>query len=199
MKILALSDVHGDQHAMKEAAERASQENVDLVIFAGDLADEETGSVEGLIGPFKEKGLDIGIMPGNHDNMATMQFLIDHYNVKNLHGYVLRKGDVGIFGCGYANIGPHTLDEDDVLKTLKKGHDQIKDAKKKVMVTHCHPEGSIFGLGAFPGSEAVKFALEQFQPDVHLCGHIHETAGIEEKIGKTRVVNVGKHGKIIEI
>ena len=199
MKILALSDIHGDQHLAKELAKKASQEKVDLVVFAGDLANEETGSVEGLIGPFKEKGLEIAIMPGNHDNMATMNFLIEHYKIKNLHGYVLKKDDIGIFGCGYANVGPNFLDEESVWKTLEQGHHQIKDFKKKIMITHTHPHGSKLGLGMFPGSEAVRLALEKFQPDIHLCGHIHETHGIEEVIGKTKVINVGRKGKIIEL
>lgn len=32
-----------------------------------------------------------------------------------------------------------------------------------------------------------------------LSGHIHEAEGLSEKIGKTKVFNVGKKGKVIEI
>jgi Icc-related predicted phosphoesterase len=32
-----------------------------------------------------------------------------------------------------------------------------------------------------------------------LHGHIHEAAGFEEQIGKTKVINVGKEGKILEL
>jgi Icc-related predicted phosphoesterase len=32
-----------------------------------------------------------------------------------------------------------------------------------------------------------------------ICSHIHEAAGIEEKLGKTKVINVGTEGKIIEV
>ena len=42
-------------------------------------------------------------------------------------------------------------------------------------------------------------AIEEFKPEIHICGHIHETHGIEEKIGSTTVINVGKTGKIIEL
>ena len=66
------------------------------------------------------------------------------------------------------------------------------------MVTHTHPENSILGLGMFPGSGGIRKAIDELKPDLHLCGHIHETEGIEEKIGTTRVINVGKKGKIIE-
>ena len=37
------------------------------------------------------------------------------------------------------------------------------------------------------------------QPDLFLQAHIHEAEGIEEKIGKTRVINVGRRGTVIDI
>ena len=198
MKILALSDIHGDKHLAKEMAERAEKENVELVLLAGDLISDE-GSVEGLVGPFRAKGLEVGLIPGNWEGMAEIGFLVEKYGAKNMHGYVFKKGDVGIFGCGYGNIGPHQLNEKDVFNTLKKAHSSLTDVKKKIMLTHTQPEGSVIGLGVFPGSEGVRKAIDELQPDMHLCGHIHESAGIEEVIGKTRVINVGKKGKIIEL
>ncbi len=46
MKILALSDVHGDRTFIKQMAEKGAKEKVDLVILAGDLVGYE-GSVDG--------------------------------------------------------------------------------------------------------------------------------------------------------
>lgn len=198
MKILALSDIHGDKGLAKEMAVLGEKEQVDLVILAGDLVGHE-GGVEGLVGPFKKKGLEVAVIPGNHEGMAEIGFLVDKYGAKNLHGYVLRKGDVGIFGCGYGDVGPHTLSNKDTFNTLRNTHNQLRDMKKKIMVTHVQPDKSIIGLGVFPGNSGVRKAIEEFQPDVHICGHIHETHGIEEVIGKTRVINVGKKGKIIEL
>ncbi|MBI4983431.1 metallophosphoesterase [Candidatus Woesearchaeota archaeon] len=198
MKILALSDVHGDKHLIREMAEKAAKNKVDLVLLVGDFIGSD-GSVEGLVGPFKARGIEVGVLPGNHEGLADVGFLVEKYGVKNLHGYVLKKGDVGIFGCGYGNIGLHQLDEQSIFDTLKKGHDFLRDAKKKIMITHMHPEDSLIGLGVFPGSEGIKKALEEFKPDIHLCGHVHESEGIEEVIDKTRVINVGRKGKIIEI
>ncbi len=199
MKILALSDIHGDLNFIQEMANLGNKEKVDLVILAGDLVHENNKSVEGLIGPFKAKGLEVAVLPGNHEGLAEIGFLVDMYGVKNLHGYVIKKGNVGIFGCGYANVGPHFLDEKSIFSTLKKTHGLLGGVEKKIMVTHVHPSQSILGLNMFPGSPSVKKALEEFKPDIHICGHIHETQGIEEKVGNTRVINVGKSGKIIEI
>lgn len=199
MKILALSDVHGDRAFIKRMAELGAKEKVDLVILAGDLVDHHK-NVEGLVGPFKAKGLEVGVLPGNHEGMAEIGFMVEQYGAKNLHGYVWKKGDVGIFGCGYGDIGIHQLTEEEFFGTLKNAHDVLGEVKKKIMVTHVQPSESILGLhNPGWGSSGVRKAIEQFQPDLHICGHIHETHGIEDKIGKTRVVNVGKTGKIFEI
>jgi uncharacterized protein len=198
MKILALSDVHGDKAFIKEMAEKGAKEKVDLVILAGDMLNFDRME-SGMVGPFREKGLEVAVIPGNHEGMAEIGFLEEKYGAKNLHGYVIQKGDVGIFGCGYADVGMHQLNEKQFFSTLKKAHDSLKGVKKKVMVTHVQPSDSILGLGMFPGSTGVRKAIEEFKPDIHICGHIHETHGIEEKIGNTRVINVGKTGKIIEI
>lgn len=198
MKILAVSDVHGDRDFIREMAEKGAEEKVELVILAGDLVDHH-GNVEGLIGPFKEKGLEVAIIPGNHEGLAEVSFLTRKYKIKSLHGYTIKIGDVGIFGCGYADVGIHQLSEEEFFQTLKKAHDSLKDVRKKLMVTHVQPSDSIIGLGIFPGSTGVRKAIEEFKPDLHICGHVHETHGIEEVIGSTRVINVGKTGRIIEI
>ena len=198
MKILALSDIHGDRDFVRKMAEKGAKEKVDLVLINGDFTGFD-GSVEGLIGPFKEKGLEVGILPGNHEGLAETGFLVEKYGIKNLHGYVFKKGDIGIFGCGYGDIGIHQLTEEDFFKTLKKGHDNLKGIKKKIMVTHVQPSESMIGMGVWRGSTGVRKAVEELQPDLHLCGHVHETEGIEEVIGKTKVINVGKRGRIIEV
>ncbi|MBI2572894.1 metallophosphoesterase [Candidatus Woesearchaeota archaeon] len=197
MKILALSDIHGDRKFMQKMAQKGADEHVDLVILAGDLADHK-GNVEGLVGPFKEKGLEVAVLPGNHEGMSEIGFIIDKYGAKNLHGYTIQKGDVGIFGCGYGDIGVHQLTDEEFFKTLKDARSKLHDVKKTIMVTHVQPSDTMISF-IFPGSSGVRKALEEFQPDIHICGHIHETHGIEEMVGKTKVINVGKTGKIIEL
>jgi len=53
------------------------------------------------------------------------------------------------------------------------------------------------GTKSFAGS--IRKAVDKIQPDVLICCHIHEAEGIEEKIGKTKVLNVGKMGHILNI
>jgi Icc-related predicted phosphoesterase len=200
MKILAAGDIHGDTGLAKKLAEQAEKEKVDLVILCGDLTMAER-STEGIIGPFVKKGKKVILIPGNHETIATADFLAELYDVVNLHGYSIKCGDIGLFGCGGANIGLFQLSENEIFSALKKGFDNIKNYKKKIMITHVHPSESVMEKFTefFPGSKGIRKAIDEFKPDILLCSHVHEAEGIEEKIGKTKVINVGKAGKIIEI
>lgn len=197
LRILAAADLHGDSKATKKLAERAEKEKVDLIVLCGDL----TGFVDtkGLIKPFKDRNQKVLILPGNWDSIATTDFLAQFYGVKNIHGYSATYEDVGFFGAGGADIGPFPTSERELSKTLDRAHKGLKNVTKKVMLTHMHPAGSKSEFSGITGSKAIREAVLKFKPDILLHGHIHEAVGLEELIGKTRVINVGKYGKIIEV
>jgi len=198
LKILAVSDIHGDSKLVKKLAEKAEKEKVDLVILCGDI----TGFVEtkNIINPFKEKNKRVLIVPGNWDSFATTDFLASIYGVRNIHGYSVQYENIGFFGAGGAEgPGPGRISEKEIFETLKKAHEGIKNIEKKIMVTHMHPSPSLSEFSGIKGSDAITKAIKKFKPDILLHGHIHEASGIEEKIGNTRIINVGREGKIIEI
>ncbi len=197
-KILAIGDIHRDTSLIKKLAEKAKKEEVDLVILAGDLTMAEE-STENLIGPFVKAKKQVFLIPGNHESPATIDFLAKMYKVKNIHGYGFIENDIGIFGAGTANIGIYQISDKNIFKLLKKGHEEIKNAKKKIMVTHIHPIGSKTEMFGVEGSKAVRDAIEKFHPDILIHSHIHEAGGIEEKIEKTHVVNVSRKEKIFEV
>ena len=200
LKILAAGDIHGDQNLAERLAEQAEKEKCDLVILCGDLTMNEM-STANIIGPFKKRHEKVLIIPGNHETVATADFLAEMYGVRNLHGYSVTYGDVGLFGAGGANIGLFQLEEKELYDLLKKGYDKIKHINKKIMVTHVHPSGTKMErlTDIFPGSTGIRKAIDKFKPTIMLCSHVHEAEGIEEKIGDTRVINVGRKGKIIEL
>jgi len=195
-KILAASDVHGDTDATKKLAEKAVRENVDLVVLAGDIS----GFVEtdNLLKPFVDKNKKVVFVPGNWDSSGTMEFLSKLYGMKNVGKHYVKYGDVGIFGVGSPD-GQLNLNEKKAFDKLKKDFDKIKDLEKKIMVSHIHAADTKAEFSGIKGSSGVRKAIEEFQPDVFLAGHIHEAEGLSEKIGKTRVFNVGEKGEVIEI
>lgn len=195
--VLAFGDLHGDRQKAKELAEKAKKENVDLVLICGDFTNNDD-DVSNLLGLFEQKVL---IIPGNHESKATVNFLSELYKFKNLHGYYYNFNDLGFFGCGAANVGLFQMKEDEIFSTLKKGFSGVKECKKKIMVSHNHPSESMMERFSrfVPGSKGIKKALDVFEPDILFCCHVHEAHGIEENIGKTRVINVGKDGKILDL
>lgn len=199
VKILAAGDIHQDTKQTEKLAKLAEKENVDLVVLAGDLTFAES-SIENIIGPFTKIGKKVLLIPGNHETIATADFLAELYpNVTNIHGYAFKFGEVGIFGCGGADMGITIFSDKEIFETLRKGYERLKNARKKIMVTHMHAAGTKAEFSGFPGSIGIKKAIETFKPDVFISAHIHEAEGIEEKIGKTKVVQVGKKGRIIEV
>ncbi len=200
MKIFAAGDIHGNSKLAEELAEKASQYNADLVVLCGDLTMAEN-STKNIIGPFLKRNLRVIFVPGNHESLATADFLAELYNVLNLHGKYYLRYDIGFFGCGGANIGLTVLPEEEIFETLKQGFYKVRKARKKIMVTHVHPAGTLMEkfTTIFSGSEGVRKAIENFSPDIVLCSHVHEAEGLEEMVGKTKVINVGRKGKLIEI
>ena len=198
LRILAAADTHGDSRVIKKLANKAEKEKVDMVVLCGDI----TGFVEtkNIIKPFKDRNQKVLILPGNWDSVATVDFLAEIYGVKNIHGYSIKFEDVGFFGAGGAEgPGPSRASERELWQTIKKAHDGLNGIEKKIMVTHTHPSGSLSEFSGVKGSKAITKAIKQFKPAVLIHGHIHEAAGAEEMIDKTRVINVGREGKIIEI
>jgi len=198
LKILAVGDIHGDTGLVKKLAQKAKDEDVDLVILAGDLTNFEE-STDNLIGPFLKVNKEVLIIPGNHELPSTIDFLTEMYpNAKSIHGYSLIKKGVGIFGAGGGDV-VLTIPDKEIFELLKKGHKYIENQKKKIMVTHMHPHGSKSEFSGFEGSKAVAKAIKKFKPDVLINAHIHEARGAEEKIGKTRVMNVARKAKVFEV
>lgn len=198
-KILAAADLHGDSKLVKKLAEKADKENVDLVILCGDIL----GHVEtkNIIKPFKDKNKKVLIIPGNWDSFATTDFLASLYEVRNIHGYSVKYDKIGFFGAGGAENapGPGRVTEKEMFDALKKANENLKGIEKKIMITHMHPAHSLSEFSGIPGSKAIEKAIKQFKPSILLHGHIHEASGMEQLIGKTRVINVARKGKIIEI
>ncbi len=198
VRIFAAGDFHGDKTTAKALAQRAIDENADLIILNGDIVEED--DTEGVMYHFMKVGKPVFLVPGNHDWHAT-DFLAAQYKAVNLHGKSSQHGNVAIFGCGGTNIGMNMLTEKEIYDTIKYTHKAVSTAQKKLLVTHIHPAGTVMeSFSQFvKGSVGLRKAIEMTKPDIVVCGHVHEAEGIEEKIGDTLVINVGKKGKLIEL
>ena len=55
------------------------------------------------------------------------------------------------------------------------------------------------GPGRHFGSVSVKQFIDAHQPAYFFCGHVHEAEGVQERLGSTLCVNLGKKGYLLEL
>ncbi len=201
MKILAAADIHGDLSLVDKLVMKAKSEAVDSVILAGDLFKNNQEPFE-VVGRFSSLNIPVFLIPGNHEALSTVDFVAKIYGAVNLHGYAVKTDNIGFFGVSAVNIGPFIHDSESRMEALlKKSFEYIKDVDKKILVTHIPPSNSVIEKFSpfVSGSKIVEKVIRELQPDIAISGHIHEASGIEEKIGKTKVINVSRTGKIINL
>ena len=193
LRILAAADLHGSLDIAKKLSMKAKRNKVDLVVLAGDIYGYSEGE-EGILGPFEKAGQKVVFVPGNCDFDEECAML--EREGKNIHNYYVTYGGVGIAGIGSPNWKLSLDDED--LAGIKKNFEKMKPAKR-ILVSHLHAQGTAAEFSGIPGEKVLRKAVKDFKPDLLISAHIHEAEGIEDKIGKTRVVQVGRRGKIIEV
>ena len=204
MKILAATDIHGDIKLMKKLSKKAKENKVDAIILCGDLTLFEN-NIDGLFEPFLREGLkNIYFVPGNHETEATADFWAKVYApyVKNIHKKSIKTKDskIGLIGLGGANIGLFSENEEKVLENILNADKELNNVEKKILVVHDAPFGTKLDfIGEHVGNKGIRIAIEKIKPDLVLCGHIHETFNLDDEINTTKIINVGREGKIIEL
>src|SRR6056297_2157457 len=143
MKVLAISDIHGDRSLAKKVAKKAKKEKVDLIVLAGDITWLEE-PIKNVIKPFADLGKEILILPGNHETNDTIKELKTVYpSLINLDQEPFQKNNIGFFGAGYGfESGPFSTNEKMLKDKLIDSQKRIKDLQKKVLITHSHHKGS---------------------------------------------------------
>jgi putative phosphoesterase len=198
LRILAAGDLHGSERIAKTLAEKAKKEKVDLVVLAGDLHGSLLGSGEVIL-PFKKAKQKVVFVPGNWDSSLEVDILRYEHGIKNLDAYYVSYNGVDIVGFGNPDFDLFPS-KSAVFRKLNKNFERIKTKSgKKILVSHLHAAGTKAEKFGFEGNQGLREVVEKFQPDVLISAHIHEAEGIEDLIGKTKVFQVGRKGKIIDV
>ena len=193
VKILAAADLHGSYDIAKKLAVKAVENDVDLVVLAGDLHGMKEGKGE-ILNPFLERKKRVLFVPGNWDSSKEHEVLKS--KAKSIDNYYVTYDGVAFAGIGNSDM-KFSLSEDD-FDNVKKHFSKMK-SDKKVLVSHLHARGSKAEFSGVLGDDILRRAVDKFNPDLLVSAHIHEGEGIEERIGDTRVVQVGRRGRVLEI
>lgn len=206
MKVLAFSDLHRDLNAAASLVERSSE--ADLVVGAGDFASIHEG-LEETVGALSTIETQTVVVPGNNETEEALRAATADLSAIVLHGGGAGVGEISngeqtglwLFGLG-AGIPTTPWDWSfDLSEEEAAGRLQECPEGLDLLVLHSPPLGHCdqSGQGDHLGSRAILEAIEQKQPKVAVCGHIHESWGAESTIGETQVINLGPAGRMIEV
>lgn len=190
--------VMGDVHDRIELAASIPEiSEASCVFLSGDLTNMgKPSDAERIIAFLRDLGPEVYAQIGNMD-FPEINDLLTRQG-RNLHGQGVKLGHgVGFIGVGCSNKTPfHTPSEvQDVKlgKWLRQAYLDVRDQKHLVLISHTPPyktKTDIIRSGKHVGSLAIREFVENVQPDVFVCGHIHESVA-EDYLGSTKVINPG--------
>ena len=201
MKILAFTDIHGSLIALKKIHKKVISQRPDLLVCAGDISIFEQGIIK-MMRILNKLNKKIIIIHGNHENSSTfIKYSKIYKNVIFIHKNHIFVND--ILFLGYGGGGFSIIDKEFQKTAELKFKKIIKENKDKkiVLVTHAPPYKTRLDklVGGHCGNKSIRKFVEKNKIDLLICGHLHENFGKEDKINKTKIINPGPFGKIVEV
>lgn len=200
MRLLLFSDVHTDLEACRRLVARS--EEVDVAVCAGDLAAMRKG-LQPVVDTFSEIEVPTVLVAGNGESADELAAACDQVGWESshvLHGSGVELEGMAFWGIGggipVTPFGPWSWDfsEDEARELL------VECPEGGVLVSHSPPHGHVdTSRGEHLGSRAVFEAVEEKQPRLVVCGHIHSCWEQESTVGASRVVNAGPEGMVVEV
>jgi Icc-related predicted phosphoesterase len=194
---LIFSDVHGDVGALA----RIVAQSADVYICAGDLATFGKG-LEKCGKALESLGEKLWVLPGNHETHDDIRAFCRRFGFVDFHRRVLETNSTPWAGLGYSNITPFKTPGEYTEEEIAEALAGFGGIAGLHLVIHVPPYGTRldeYAPGKHGGSTALRAWVERQQPSYLFCGHIHETAGLSDRLGATQCINVGKEGYALEL
>lgn len=206
MRIAYVVDVHDRFAAVGTAVSPLAP--VDVLVVGGDITTFGTpDDAERALELWRPLAPRLLALAGNCDSPAIDERLVELGVSIGGRGAVV--GDVGFAGVSAAPHSPlHTpyeLPDDEIGRRGEAALSQIRHCRVRVFCPHAPPQGTVcdrLRSGEHVGSPALRALVERAQPDVVLCGHIHESRG-RGALGTSIVANPGPvaagHVALVEV
>lgn len=189
MRLLALSDLHGNYSHVESILDKAG--NFDAVLIAGDITN--FGPDEHALELLRMLTEPVLAVPGNCDNPSLLKILEEnaiclHNSLYTMHGFTF----AGLGGSNPTPFNtPFELSEKKIGEYVGKLLAGLKG--RAVLLSHAPPLNTTDRVArGNVGSEALARFLGRV--DLVVCGHIHEARGVVQ-INSTCVVNPGMASK----
>ena len=197
MKLLIFSDIHSNHKAL----EQLMATEADYYFAAGDLVNWARGLEQcGKI--MQPRGERVYVLPGNHESAPQIATFCAQFGLHNFHEQTIRIGQHHVAGLGYSSPTPFNTPGEYSEAELAERLVRFESLKPLVLICHAPPHGTALDRvrdGVHAGSRSIRDFVDRRQPDYLFCGHIHEAEGVEIALGKTKAVNVGKRGYLLEL
>jgi putative phosphoesterase len=198
MRVLALSDIHNEYTTTEKIL--SCEKEYDIVLICGDITTYGSPiEAEGAIKQFQSYGKPVLAISGNMDSPEIDDVLKRIECSINAKGIVI--DNVGFFGVSAAPISPLStpfeISEDEILQIAEAGWKDVKNTRWKVFVPHSPPYDTKLDqihTGKHVGSKSIRTFIDKRQPDIVICGHIHEARGIDI-LGTSQMINCGPAAK----
>src|SRR6266702_721050 len=141
-------------------------------------------------------GLPCLVMPGNDDPPWVRRLLDQAGWLQQAEERIVGFGPYQVLSLGYSTPtpwdSPREITEDQMRAKLTTLAEHLDPAQPTIFNLHNPPFGTAGGepVQVPVGSHAIRESIEDVQPVVALCGHIHESRATS-KLGRTLVVNPG--------
>ncbi len=191
---VVVGDIHDDTRPFAHIPELSQ---ADGIIVSGDMTNcGGVKEVERVLSVAQSYVPNIMAQIGNMDRSEVTDWLAEKDWNLHAHARELTQG-VGIFGVGasvFTPFGtPSEFPESHFAAWLDDAWKKARQWPKRVLISHNPPKDTLcdaIGGGVHVGSVAVRDFILEHQPDVCICGHIHEAKGID-RLGRTILVNPG--------
>jgi Icc-related predicted phosphoesterase len=197
VKVLVFSDIHSDARAL----ERLMAIEADYYICAGDLVN--WGRHMDAMGEIlRQRGERVYAIPGNHESDRQIAEFCGKFGLHDFHGSHFDIGEFHVAGLGYSNPTPFETPGEYSEEELEQKLHAFDGLKPMIAICHAPPHGTMLDRITnlrHAGSKAVRDFLQREQPRFFFCGHIHEAAGAQDKLGATSAMNVGKKGYLLDL
>lgn len=197
MRLLIFSDIHNDHKAL----ERLAGIEADYYFAAGDLVSWAKG-LERCGEILKCRGDKVYVLPGNHESAEQITGFCSTFGFHDFHEQSLQVGRYTLAGLGYSSPTPFNTPGEYTETELAERLGRFAELEPMVLICHCPPHGTPLdriSAGHHAGSRSVRDFIKKYQPEYFFCGHIHEAQGVRTEIGKTKAMNVGKRGYLLEL
>lgn len=195
MKLLAFTDSHGSDKALKSVKEKKVKEKPDYILCLGDFTIFGHNQKK-ILKKIDKLGKNIFLIHGNHEfEEEVIDDLKDLKNIKFIHGNIIRIGNYVIIAWGGGGFAIKDNEFYEFSKELKK---VVKKNDKIILLTHGPPYGTKIDLigDQHCGTKTYTSFIKKYKPILALAGHLHENNGLDDYIGKTKIVNPGPEGRI---